>query len=102
MIIKHIIDIGFWLVFPVNINLEWIEPRKILLSYMDLFITCLYVCISISLKSMNHNKELIIIFFFTCRHLLGEGLSSLNIKEMKQLESRIEQGLTRIKSKNIK
>ncbi|KAK9992126.1 hypothetical protein SO802_027111 [Lithocarpus litseifolius] len=33
------------------------------------------------------------------RHLLGEGLSSLNIKEMKQLESRIERGLTRIKSK---
>nr|POF22665.1 agamous-like mads-box protein agl11 [Quercus suber] len=33
------------------------------------------------------------------RHLLGEGLSSLNIKEMKQLESRIERGLTRIRSK---
>nr|XP_023895429.1 agamous-like MADS-box protein AGL11 [Quercus suber] len=33
------------------------------------------------------------------RHLLGEGLSSLSIKEMKQLESRIEQGLTRIRSK---
>nr|XP_023871363.1 agamous-like MADS-box protein AGL11 [Quercus suber] len=33
------------------------------------------------------------------RHLLGEGLSSLNSKEMKQLESRIEQGLTRIRSK---
>ncbi|XP_050240882.1 agamous-like MADS-box protein AGL11 [Quercus robur] len=33
------------------------------------------------------------------RHLLGEGLNSLNIKEMKQLEGRIEQGLTRIRSK---
>ena len=103
MIIKHIIDSGFWLVLPMNINLELIEPRKILLSYVNIFFCfCLYECISISLKSMNHNKELIIIFFFTCRHLLGEGLSSLNIKEMKQLESRIEQGLTRIKSKSIK
>ncbi|XP_065630028.1 agamous-like MADS-box protein AGL11 [Quercus suber] len=35
------------------------------------------------------------------RHLLGEGLSSLSIKEMKQLESRIEQGLTRIRSKKV-
>uniref|UniRef100_A0A7N2LX27 K-box domain-containing protein n=1 Tax=Quercus lobata TaxID=97700 RepID=A0A7N2LX27_QUELO len=33
------------------------------------------------------------------RHLLGEELNSLNIKEMKQLEGRIEQGLTRIRSK---
>ncbi|KAK9991172.1 hypothetical protein SO802_026157 [Lithocarpus litseifolius] len=33
------------------------------------------------------------------RHLLGEGISSLNIKEMKQLESRLERGLTRIRSK---
>ncbi|XP_039122030.1 agamous-like MADS-box protein AGL11 [Dioscorea cayenensis subsp. rotundata] len=33
------------------------------------------------------------------RHLAGEGLSSLTIKELKQLESRLERGIARIRSK---
>ncbi|KAA8538753.1 hypothetical protein F0562_028352 [Nyssa sinensis] len=33
------------------------------------------------------------------RHLMGEGLSSLNVKELKQLENRLERGITRIRSK---
>ncbi|GFQ00580.1 agamous-like mads-box protein agl11 [Phtheirospermum japonicum] len=33
------------------------------------------------------------------RHLMGEGLSSLNVKELKQLESRLERGITRIRGK---
>ncbi|KAL6512144.1 Agamous-like MADS-box protein agl11 [Orobanche gracilis] len=33
------------------------------------------------------------------RHLIGEGLSSLNVKELKQLESRLERGITRIRGK---
>ncbi|XP_022852794.1 agamous-like MADS-box protein AGL11 isoform X3 [Olea europaea var. sylvestris] len=33
------------------------------------------------------------------RHLMGEGLGSLNVKELKQLESRLERGITRIRSK---
>ncbi|XP_020575771.1 MADS-box transcription factor 21-like [Phalaenopsis equestris] len=33
------------------------------------------------------------------RHLIGEGLASLSIKELKQLESRLERAITRIRSK---
>nr|BAS04473.1 MADS box protein [Gentiana scabra] len=33
------------------------------------------------------------------RHLMGEGLSALNVKELKQLETRLERGLSRIRSK---
>ncbi|KAL3641459.1 Agamous-like MADS-box protein agl11 [Castilleja foliolosa] len=33
------------------------------------------------------------------RHLMGEGLSSLNVKELKQLETRLERGITRIRGK---
>nr|AIZ95408.1 MADS12 [Apostasia odorata] len=33
------------------------------------------------------------------RHLMGDSLSSLSIKELKQLESRLERGITRIRSK---
>ncbi|KAL3513363.1 hypothetical protein ACH5RR_026080 [Cinchona calisaya] len=33
------------------------------------------------------------------RHLMGEGLSSLNVKELKQLENRLERGISRIRSK---
>ncbi|KAG8389649.1 hypothetical protein BUALT_Bualt01G0000900 [Buddleja alternifolia] len=33
------------------------------------------------------------------RHLVGEGLGSLNVKEMKQLETRLERGISRIRSK---
>ncbi|KAG9145899.1 hypothetical protein Leryth_019570, partial [Lithospermum erythrorhizon] len=33
------------------------------------------------------------------RHLHGEGLNSLNVKELKQLENRIERGVARIRSK---
>ncbi|KAG6388884.1 hypothetical protein SASPL_150320 [Salvia splendens] len=35
----------------------------------------------------------------TNRHLRGEGLSSLNVKELKQLESRLERGISRIRGK---
>ncbi|XP_039145577.1 agamous-like MADS-box protein AGL5 [Dioscorea cayenensis subsp. rotundata] len=35
------------------------------------------------------------------RHLAGEGLSSLTIKELKQLESRLERGIARIRSKKL-
>ncbi|KAK9929823.1 hypothetical protein M0R45_026901 [Rubus argutus] len=33
------------------------------------------------------------------RHLMGDSLSSLTVKELKQLENRLERGLTRIRSK---
>ncbi|XXG77417.1 hypothetical protein AAC387_Pa08g1574 [Persea americana] len=33
------------------------------------------------------------------RHLMGEALSSMTVKELKQLESRLEKGITRIRSK---
>ncbi|KAJ7982747.1 AGAMOUS MADS box factor transcription factor [Quillaja saponaria] len=33
------------------------------------------------------------------RHLMGDALSTLSIKELKQLENRIERGITRIRSK---
>nr|AAY86365.1 SEEDSTICK-like protein [Dendrobium thyrsiflorum] len=33
------------------------------------------------------------------RHLMGEGLSSLTLKELKQLENRLERGITRVRSK---
>ncbi|XP_042441211.1 agamous-like MADS-box protein AGL11 [Zingiber officinale] len=33
------------------------------------------------------------------RHLLGDALSTLNIKELKQLENRLERSMTRIRSK---
>uniref|UniRef100_A0A7N1A223 Uncharacterized protein n=1 Tax=Kalanchoe fedtschenkoi TaxID=63787 RepID=A0A7N1A223_KALFE len=35
----------------------------------------------------------------TNRHLMGESLGSLNVKELKQLENRLERGITRIRSK---
>nr|ADD25206.1 AG3 [Nymphaea odorata] len=33
------------------------------------------------------------------RHLMGESLSNLSVKELKQLENKIERGITRIRSK---
>ncbi|WOL12679.1 MADS-box transcription factor 3 isoform X1 [Canna indica] len=33
------------------------------------------------------------------RHLMGDALSALNVKELKQLESRLERSITRIRSK---
>ncbi|XP_068651783.1 agamous-like MADS-box protein AGL11 [Aristolochia californica] len=33
------------------------------------------------------------------RHLMGDSLSSLTVKELKQLENRLERGMTRIRSK---
>nr|AOC50669.1 AGAMOUS [Bocconia frutescens] len=33
------------------------------------------------------------------RHLMGEALSSMSVKELKQLESRLEKGISRIRSK---
>ncbi|KAH0666315.1 hypothetical protein KY285_027521 [Solanum tuberosum] len=33
------------------------------------------------------------------RHLVGEGLSCLNVRELKQLENRLERGISRIRSK---
>ncbi|XP_028805755.1 agamous-like MADS-box protein AGL11 [Neltuma alba] len=33
------------------------------------------------------------------RHLMGDALSNLNVKELKQLENRLERGLSRIRSK---
>ncbi|KAL5997698.1 Agamous-like MADS-box protein mads1 [Asimina triloba] len=33
------------------------------------------------------------------RHLMGEALSSMNVKELKQLENRLEKGISRIRSK---
>lgn len=38
---------------------------------------------------------------FTLRHLMGESLSSLSVKELKQLENRLERGITRIRSKKV-
>ncbi|XP_059656663.1 agamous-like MADS-box protein AGL11 [Cornus florida] len=35
----------------------------------------------------------------TNRHLMGEGLGSLNVKELKQMENRLERGIARIRSK---
>nr|AQM52292.1 STK [Monotropa hypopitys] len=35
----------------------------------------------------------------TNRNIMGEGLGSLNMKELKQLENRLERGITRIRSK---
>ncbi|XP_071710199.1 agamous-like MADS-box protein AGL11 [Rutidosis leptorrhynchoides] len=35
----------------------------------------------------------------TNRHLMGEGLGCLNVKELKQLETRLERGISRIRSK---
>ncbi|CAN1309974.1 Agamous-like MADS-box protein AGL11 [Linum perenne] len=34
-----------------------------------------------------------------CRHLMGESLSSLSIKELKQLENRLDRGVSRIRAK---
>ncbi|XP_020959103.1 agamous-like MADS-box protein AGL11 isoform X4 [Arachis ipaensis] len=35
------------------------------------------------------------------RHLMGDALSTLTVKELKQLENRLERGITRIRSKKI-
>ncbi|CAN6458357.1 unnamed protein product [Victoria cruziana] len=35
------------------------------------------------------------------RHLMGESLSNLSVKELKQLENKIERGITRIRSKKV-
>ena len=42
-------------------------------------------------------KKLLYIF----RHILGEALSSLNFKELKNLETRLEKGISRIRSKKV-
>uniref|UniRef100_A0A6N2LUI3 Uncharacterized protein n=1 Tax=Salix viminalis TaxID=40686 RepID=A0A6N2LUI3_SALVM len=35
------------------------------------------------------------------RHLMGDAVSNLSVKELKQLENRLERGITRIRSKKI-
>ncbi|XP_040948054.1 agamous-like MADS-box protein AGL11 isoform X2 [Gossypium raimondii] len=35
------------------------------------------------------------------RHLMGDSLSSLTVKELKQVENRLERGITRIRSKKV-
>jgi len=35
------------------------------------------------------------------RHILGESLGSLNFKELKNLESRLEKGISRVRSKKV-
>jgi hypothetical protein len=37
-----------------------------------------------------------------CRHLMGDAVSNLSVKELKQLENRLERGITRIRSKKVK
>ncbi|CAN1309973.1 Agamous-like MADS-box protein AGL11 [Linum perenne] len=50
----------------------------------------------------NSNRFIIFVTFLTsmlCRHLMGESLSSLSIKELKQLENRLDRGVSRIRAK---
>lgn len=42
-----------------------------------------------------------IIIYVVSRHILGEALSTLNIKELKNLEGRLEKGISRIRSKKV-
>ncbi|PNX71857.1 agamous-like mads-box protein agl1-like [Trifolium pratense] len=37
--------------------------------------------------------------YFSCRHILGEALGSLSLKELKNLEGRLEKGLSRVRSR---
>jgi len=36
------------------------------------------------------------------RHMMGEGLSNLSMKELKNLEGKLERGISRIRSKKVK
>ncbi|WVY90217.1 hypothetical protein V8G54_035731 [Vigna mungo] len=36
-----------------------------------------------------------------CRHLMGDALSTLTVNELKQLNNRLERGITRIRSKKL-
>ncbi|CAN1309970.1 Agamous-like MADS-box protein AGL11 [Linum perenne] len=52
----------------------------------------------------NSNRFIIFVTFLTsmlCRHLMGESLSSLSIKELKQLENRLDRGVSRIRAKKV-
>ena len=42
-----------------------------------------------------------VLLFSDCRHLMGDGLTALNIKELKQLEVRLEKGISRVRSKKV-
>jgi hypothetical protein len=44
---------------------------------------------------------LLTLSLFSCRHLMGEAVSNLSVKELKQLENRLERGMTRIRSKKV-
>lgn len=35
------------------------------------------------------------------RHMMGEGLSNLSMKELKNLEGKLERGISRIRSKKV-
>lgn len=35
------------------------------------------------------------------RHILGDSLGSLNLKELKNLEGRLEKGISRVRSKKV-
>lgn len=39
--------------------------------------------------------------YFFCRHILGEALGSLSLKELKNLEGRLEKGLSRVRSRKV-
>ncbi|KAG6539236.1 hypothetical protein ZIOFF_004391 [Zingiber officinale] len=58
---------------------------------------CVFLLITRSLTCKLKEKN--IRPYVACRHLMGESLSSLSAKELKQLENRLERGITRIRSK---
>lgn len=52
-------------------------------------------------QHLSHEKITGISCLINSRHILGEALSSLSLKELKNLESRLEKGLSRVRSRKV-
>ncbi|XP_047308511.1 floral homeotic protein AGAMOUS-like isoform X2 [Impatiens glandulifera] len=44
-------------------------------------------------------NEIINKYAYTCRHMLGEGISTMPLRDLKNLENRLEKGISKIRSK---
>ena len=75
-------------------------PTGFLPSFIVINYFIYYTYIYIDCNTHTHIYIYIYIFFF-CRHLMGDSLSALSVKELKQVENRLEKAISRIRSKKV-
>jgi hypothetical protein len=84
--VKKIYDIDFGFGFFLNEHYHGVSWKEISPG-----------CGTISCIIMEPNSQ----NYVSCRHLMGEDLESLNLKELQQLEQQLESSLKHIRSRKV-